>query len=112
MILFDEIEMELTQRNQPGMLLFDMRSDLHSSVQDRRLVDAYRDWLRTRGGNSRIIELPWFGFSAFYAGLQIADFCAYLIDFVSNEGTAVRGNTELREAFEQFKKRVKIISIP
>lgn len=110
--LLDEIEMELTRVNKLGMLLFDMRSDLHSSVQDRRLVDAYREWIRTRGGHSHLIELPWFGFSAFYAGLQIADFCAYLIDFVSNEDTLIRGSTELREAFKKFGNRVKIASIP
>jgi hypothetical protein len=110
--LLDEIELALAQENQPGMLLFDMRSDLHSSVQDRRLVDAYRDWMRARGGRSHLIELPWFGFSAFYAGLQIADFCAYLIDFVSNEGAAAKGRSELSEAFERFSKRVKIVSIP
>ena len=66
-----------------GFLLIDSRSDLHSSVQDRCLVDAYRHWARDH--NSRFIELPWFGFSAFYSSLQFADVCGYLLDFEQNE---------------------------
>ncbi len=110
--LLDEIELELVQVNQSGMLLLDMRSDLHSSVQDRRLIDAYRDWIGSRMGQTHLIELPWFGFSAFYAGLQIADFSAYLIDFVSNEGTSGRGSLELQEAFNKFQHKVRIVHIP
>lgn len=92
--------------------MLDMRSDLHSSVQDRRIVDAYRDWVASRTGQTHLIELPWFGFSAFYAGLQIADFSAYLIDFVSNEGTPGRGSLELQEAFNKFQHQVKLVHIP
>nr|VFJ74496.1 MAG: hypothetical protein BECKFW1821C_GA0114237_10636 [Candidatus Kentron sp. FW] len=66
-----------------GLLLIDSRSDLHSSVQDRRLVDVYRHWAREH--DTRFIELPWFGFSAFYSGLQLADFSGYLLDFEQNE---------------------------
>lgn len=110
--LLDEIEGELDHINQPGMLMLDMRSDLHSSVQDRRVVDAYRDWLSSRMGQTHITELPWFGFSAFYAGLQIADFAAYMIDFVSNEGTPGRGSLELQEAFNKFRHQVKLVYIP
>jgi hypothetical protein len=110
--LLDEIEHELEQINQPGMLMLDMRSDLHSSVQDRRTVDAYRDWVASCVGQTHIIELPWFGFSAFYGGLQIADFSAYLIDFVSNEGTLGRGSLELQEAFSKFCHQVKLVYIP
>lgn len=110
--LLDEIEHELERINQPGMLMLDMRSDLHSSVQDRRTVDAYRDWVASRIGQTHLTELPWFGFSAFYAGLQIADFSAYLIDFVSNEGTAGRGSLELQEAFNKFRHQVQLVYIP
>lgn len=111
--LLDEIDSELERADQQsGMLMLDMRSDLHSSVQDRRLVDAYRDWIGSRVGQTRLVELPWFGFSAFYAGLQIADFAAYLIDFVSNEGTSGRGGKELQEAFELFRHKVRLVHIP
>lgn len=110
--LLDEIESELEHLNQPGMLMLDMRSDLHSSVQDRRIVDAYRDWVASRMGQTHLAELPWFGFSAFYAGLQIADFSAYLIDFVSNEGGPARGSSELQEAFNKFRHQVKLVYIP
>jgi hypothetical protein len=110
--LLDELEGELERLNQPGMLMLDMRSDLHSSVQDRRIVDAYRDWVASRMGQTHLTELPWFGFSAFYAGLQIADFSAYLIDFVSNEGTSARGSLELQAAFNTFRHQVKLVYIP
>lgn len=59
--LLDEIEIELNQRNiaENGLLMVDTRSDLHSSLQDRRLIDAYRDWVGNRE-NTHFIELPWF----------------------------------------------------
>lgn len=92
--------------------MVDMRSDMHSSVQDRRLVDAYREWVASRGGQTRLIELPWFGFSAFYAGLQLADFAAYLIDFAANEGARARRSAELQEAFSRFQSKVCLVRIP
>lgn len=89
-----------------------MRSDMHSSVQDRRLVDAYREWVGERGGQTRLIELPWFGFSAFYAGLQLADFAAYLIDFGVHESTRAKRSEELREAFAKFQSKVYLVHVP
>lgn len=112
--LLDEIETELNKRNinDHGMLMVDMRSDLHSSVQDRRLLDAYREW-RINRKNSHFIELPWFGFSAFYAGLQLADFSAYMIDFVSNEEVSDKARAqELVEAYNIFKNKIHLVSIP
>lgn len=112
--LLDEIEKEMGGKNikDSGLILIDTRSDLHSSLQDRRLLDAYRDWLRNRQ-MTHFIELPWFGFSAFYAGLQIADFCAYMIDFVSNEGSSgEERNRELMNAFNKFKYKIHLVSIP
>lgn len=110
--LLDELDGEAQRAEQPGMVMMDMRSDLHSSVQDRRLIDAYRDWLASRTGRTRLVELPWFGFSAFYAGLQLADFMAYLIDFVSNETTVPKRASELHDAFERVQRKVKLIRIP
>lgn len=112
--LLDEIENESQKGNviENGLIMMDARSDLHSSVQDRRLLDAYRDWHRNRQ-KTGFIELPWFGFSAFYAGLQIADFCAYIIDFVSNEDSSVEERSEeLYNAFNKFKHKTHLISIP
>jgi hypothetical protein len=110
--LLDELDAELSRVEQPGLLMVDMRSDMHSSVQDRRLIDAYREWLGSRAGETRFVDLPWFGFSAFYAGLQIADFTAYLIDFTSNEEQTLRRSREIIEAFDVVKSRVRLIQIP
>jgi hypothetical protein len=112
--LLDEIDAELEGQGHrsPGMLMVDMRSDMHSSVQDRRLIDAYRDWIAQRGGHTNLVELPWFGFSASYAGLQLADFAAYLIDIVTNEDSGVRGRNVLQDAFSEFRDKVRLMRIP
>lgn len=118
--LLDEMDQELTRTQQPGMMLVDARSDLHSSVQDRRLIDAYRDWLVTKNGKSRLIETPWFGFSAFYAGLQLADFCAYLIDSVTNDERPLSlprqpelaRRHDMHTVYEIIRKKVQLIRIP
>ena len=110
--LLEEMEDFLARSEEHGMILLDMRSDMHSSVQDRRLIDAYRDWVGLRLGRTRFIELPWFGFSAFYAGLQLADYVSYLIDFVSNEiGSGVR-SAELYRAFEHLRSKIRYVQIP
>lgn len=112
--LLDEIDAELLKSacREPGMLMVDSRSDQHSHIQDRRLVDAYREWITSRKGNTQLVELPWFGFSSFYAGLQLADFAAYLIDFVSNEDKHPKGSSELHKAFARFEHKVLLKRIP
>lgn len=110
--LLEELDRELNRLGQPGMLMVDMRSDMHSSVQDRRLIDTYREWLASRDGRTYLVELPWFGFSAFYGGLQLADFTAYLVDFVSNEMERGKGSTELEVAFAKFQSKVQLVCIP
>lgn len=111
--LLDAIEIDLTEHHQPGMLLMDARSDLHSSVQDKRTVQAFRDWLQMRSGKSHLLDLPWFGFSAFYAGLQLADFAAYLVDFVANETRPERRGTDvMTEAFRRIADYVTVFHIP
>lgn len=110
--LLEEIEILLTHLDQPGMLLVDARSDLHSSVQDRRLVDAYREWNASRTTKTHIVELPWFGFSEFYAGLQLADFTAYLIDFIANEALCSRRSEELHDAFVRLEGKIRVVHIP
>lgn len=111
--LLEEIDAELERVRDSGMLMVDMRSDMHSSVQDRRLIDAYRDWIASRKGSTRLIELPWFGFSAFYAGLQLADFAAYLVDFESNESVGNTRDQPLHEIYQRFiAQKVSLIRIP
>ncbi|PKM03374.1 MAG: hypothetical protein CVV17_04555 [Gammaproteobacteria bacterium HGW-Gammaproteobacteria-7] len=110
--LLEEIDAHLEREHQPGMLMVDMRSDMHSSVQDRRLIDAYREWISSRMGRTRLVELPWFGFSAFYAGLQLADFAAYLMDFTSNELERDTRDRPLYEISARIRDRVSLIRIP
>ena len=113
--LLDEIERELEEFESSGMLMIDARSDLHTSVQDRRVVDAFRQW-RAGRPSARLTELPWFGFSAFYGGLQLADFVAYLCDWahndeVSSDSSAGRAD-DLRRVFETLAPRVRLVRIP
>jgi hypothetical protein len=110
--LLEMIDEELLHIGQPGMLMIDARSTLHTAVQDRRLLDAYRDWVTSRLGQSQLLELPWFGFSAFYVGLQLADFSAYLIDFVSNEHPPDSEDSELRKAYTRFAHKVVLVHVP
>lgn len=110
--LLEEVDGELERADQPGMLMVDMRSDMHSSVQDRRLIDAYREWIGSRMGVTRLVELPWFGFSAFYAGLQLADFVAYLVDFVSNEIRRDERSRSLFDAYAIIRSKVTLTRIP
>lgn len=110
--LLEMIETQLEEQRSAGMLMVDARSDLHSSVQDRRLLDAYREWTASRHGRTRLVELPWFGFSAFYAGLQLADFAAYVIDFVTNELEFQKRSRELEEAYGRFQGKVQLVHIP
>lgn len=110
--LVDMIENLLQQTGQIGMLMIDSRSDLHSSVQDRRLLDVFRQWQHQHQKPSRLVGLPWFGFSSFYVGLQVADFSAYMIDFVSNEVDTPFGSEVLQKAFGQITSKVHLERIP
>ncbi|MGH8479703.1 MAG: hypothetical protein ACREXK_09035 [Gammaproteobacteria bacterium] len=113
--LLNEIERELEEVESSGMLMIDARSDLHTSVQDRRVVDAFRQW---RGGRPvvRLAELPWFGFSAFYGNLQLADFVAYMCDWAHNDELSLHStggrSDELRRVFETLAPRVHLVRMP
>jgi hypothetical protein len=113
--LLAEIDTEPARIELPGMLMLDARSDLHSSVQDRRVVDAFRQW-RNEHPTSRLLDVPWFGFSEFYAGLQLADFLAYVIDFGNNEGV-VRGVAEerawqIRQVYAKMRDVIHLAHVP
>ncbi len=115
--LLDVFQEFLSQENDLGMVMIDARSDLHSSVQDRRLVDAYRNWRGERGSNIAIADAPWFGFSAFYPGLQLADFVAYLLAWESRaREQTFRGSEErVKQAYRligYFRQQVQIVTVP
>ncbi len=110
--LLEMVDEALIGLGQPGMLMVDARSTLHTAVQDRRLIDAYRDWVNSRMRRTQLVELPWFGFSAFYVGLQLADFAAYMVDFVTNEHMADREDQELTKAYMAFQHKVHLVRIP
>ena len=113
--LLDEIDAQLSAEaafEGHGLLMLDNRSDLHSSLQDRRVLDAYREWVAARDRNTRFIELPWFGFSAFYAGLQLADFAAYMVDFATNERPPNERATELQQVIRALQQKVTMVHIP
>jgi len=94
--LLSLIDSSLQAQAAHGMLMIDSRSDMHSAVQDRRLIDAYREWRWVQGPSSAIVGLPWFGFSAFYPGLQLADIAAYTIDSASRNRPDLRRTRQSR----------------
>ncbi len=110
--LLDELDEELKRENQAGLLMLDGQSDLHSHVSDRRFIDSYRRWAGSRAKEPGFAELPWFGFSAFYSGLQLADFSAYLTWLVSEESRSGRRAEDLHKAFAKIEYKVRRIFIP
>jgi len=93
------------------MLFFDSRSTLHSAIQDRRLLDAYRDWLNNNR-KTHLVEEPWFGFSSFYIGLQLADFYSYIVDFMENNSRDEKDRNKLKKAYNLIKDQVILLKIP
>jgi Protein of unknown function (DUF3800) len=120
--LLDELNSFLIAQKTQGMLFLDSRSSHHSSIQDRRLIDVYSEWASR--SESRFVELPIFGFSSFYPGLQLADVFSYLTSCVSNEKvkekidkTLMRPDEtrkhDLQKAFDKLRERiVTLIEIP
>lgn len=98
--LLDVLNNWLVQESSSGLLIVDSRSDLHTSVQDRRLVDAYRRYVTVRGIRPALVEVPLFGNSEFYSGLQLADLAAHIItlafqgDYVHSTSGASRSAEE------------------
>lgn len=104
----------LKQYNETGILLMDSRSTQHTSIQDGRLLRVYRDW-KSQKNYSNFVELPLFGFSEFYTGLQLADYVVYSIDRSSKEAGTASGNTELlQEALNFFmnKNKITLVELP
>jgi len=121
--LLDELNTFLVEKDTQGFLLLDSRSSQSSSVQDRRLIDAYLDWFSKHPTECRFVELPMFGSSNFYPGLQLADFFAYLINSIFDEPIKDKVDKlllrpdetrqhQLQEAFNVLEKRiVKLLKI-
>jgi hypothetical protein len=111
--LIDELNRYLIETRQEGVLMFDMRSSsIHSSIQDRRLIDAYREWLGFHAEDCKFVELPWFGFSEFYSGLQLADFVSYLVDFFHNEHERGQRSEEIYRAYQTIESKLRMVKIP
>jgi hypothetical protein len=109
--LLEQLDAYLKQYNETGILLMDSRSTQHTSVQDGRLLRVYRDW-KSQKESSNFVELPLFGSSEFYTGLQLADYVVYLIDRSSKEAGTASGNTELEEAFNLLEPKMQLLKIP
>lgn len=103
--LLDMISKFLAKSDEYGLLLVDARSDLHSSIKDRRLIDAFREWQGRVKDKNRFLELPWFGFSSFYHGLQVADFAAYLTHSYIFKG-------EFADVYRLIEGKMEVIHIP
>ncbi|MEG4628404.1 DUF3800 domain-containing protein [Microcoleus sp. AR_TQ3_B6] len=71
--LLELLDAYLKQYSETGILLMDSRSTQHTSIQDGRLLRVYRDW-KSQKKSSNFVELPLFGSSEFYTGLQLADY--------------------------------------
>ncbi|MBI4675555.1 MAG: DUF3800 domain-containing protein [Chloroflexi bacterium] len=114
--LLDLINDHLNQVNVQGMIFTDSRTDMHRDIKDRRLIASYREWARQRKERVCFLELPWFGFSSFYTGLQLADFASYMISVMANDYAgdskgAMRAS-ELALALGPLQTKARIIEIP
>jgi hypothetical protein len=58
--LLEQLDAYLKQSNETGILLMDSRSAHHTSVQDRRAINTYRDW-KSQKKSSNFVDLPFFG---------------------------------------------------
>ena len=108
--LLELLDAYLKQSSETGILLMDSRSTQHTSIQDGRLLRVYRDWKSQKSSN--FVELPLFGSSEFYTGLQLADYVVYLIDRYSKEAGTTSGHTELEEAFHLLEPKMQLLKIP
>ncbi|MEG4836599.1 DUF3800 domain-containing protein [Microcoleus sp. B9-D4] len=111
--LLDMLDAYLDLSNETGILLMDSRSTQHTSIQDGRLLRVYRDW-KSPKIFSNFVELPLFGFSEFYTGLQLADYVVYLIDRYSKEAGTASGHTELEEAYFFWlqENKITLVQLP
>lgn len=118
--LLKEIDVQLSNQSEYGIILIDTHSTGHSSLQDRRIIDAFLAWGKKRTTPTRLIERPLFGFSAFYPCLQLADFAAYMIALASkfeaenSESTTVsdKRSNDLAQIAQTILNGSHIVDVP
>jgi hypothetical protein len=96
----------LKEKHEVGILLMDSRSTFRTAVQDTRLIKAYQQWVRLRKTPSSFIELPWFARSDYHAGLQLADYVAYLISRRWKEIEKVAVDKNEKAVYKEIEKGV------
>lgn len=107
--MLEKLNAFMKDSNENGILLMDSRSTQHTSVQDNRVIRTYRDWEKEQTESSRFVALPWFGFSEFYTGLQLADYVAYLIARKSKDEGSNRTNSESVQAFKLLQPKINLV---
>ncbi|NEQ67085.1 MAG: DUF3800 domain-containing protein [Symploca sp. SIO1B1] len=111
--MLEELNAFIKDSHENGILFMDSRSTQNTSVQDNRVIRAYRDWEGEQTESSRFVDLPWFGFSEFYTGLQLADYVAYLISRrPSDEGAISTSRIKLLEAFNVLQAKIHLFEFP
>ena len=109
--LLEQLDAYIKQSNETGILLMDSRSPHHTNAQDGRLLTVYRNW-KSQKESSNFVDIPLFGVSKFYTGLQIADYVVYLSARHSKPAGTARGYAELEEAFNLLKPKMQLVKIP
>ncbi len=120
--LLEELNSFMKTSNETGIIFMDSRSTLHTAVQDNRVIRAYRDWESKQKEPHTFLQLPWFGFSEFYTGLQLADYVTYLIDRRQTEekkyqdsmkdGTSSSSSEKFLEAYRLVEPKIRLVTIP
>lgn len=110
--LLEQLDAFLKRDYTRGILLMDSRSTHSTSVQDGRLVKAYRDWVESREYETGFVEQPWFGVSQFCVGLQLADYVAYLLNLKSQYTEEDPRKAQFLEAFNILQPKINLVEIP
>ncbi|AFY81749.1 DUF3800 domain-containing protein [Oscillatoria acuminata] len=120
--LLDELNLFMKSSNETGILFMDSRSTQHTAVQDNRVIKAYRDWASQQKEPHTFLQLPWFGFSEFYTGLQLADYVTYLIDrrpieeekyqMSMKDGTSSSSSEKFLQAYRLVEPKIRLITRP
>ncbi len=110
--LLEELDEFLRCSNTNGILFLDSRSTHSTSIQDGRLIKAYREWINLHKYNCSFVEQPWLGASQFYVGLQIADYIAYLINLKKQSVKEGSFKAECRKAFDILQSKTHLVEIP
>jgi Protein of unknown function (DUF3800) len=102
--LLPQLDAELDRMGRRGMLLLDSRSSPQERHRDMRALKAAIDWIGART-STRLAGRPWFGTSLLHAGLQLADFTAYVLSAVYN-GEAPGHDPDMRHVLARFETKL------